>query len=193
MTDEVCSVMQDGSLSQSPGAATEGHPARRNIRTIVELEQKTRARRTRVERIVDAIASWAASPSFILLHGVVFTFWLTWNMNRGRAFDPFPFSLLTVCVSVEAILLTGFVLMQQASMQAEADRRAHLDLQVNLIAEQELTAILRVVCQMAERAGVDLARCGADLEFLLAPTDLEKITETLEHELDDKEEPADKE
>jgi uncharacterized membrane protein len=174
--------MQHRSPAPGPDPSPEGTPTRRNIRTIVELEQKTRARRTRVEVVVDAIASWAASPSFIFLHGAFFTLWLAWNLSPGRPFDPFPFSLLTVVVSLEAILLTGFVLMQQARMRAEADRRAHLDLQVNVVAEQELTEILRMICLLAERAGIDLDRCGADLEFLLAPTDLEKLTETLDRE-----------
>ena len=77
----------------------------------------------------------------------------------GHRFDPYPFSLLTLVVSLEAILLTGFVLISQDRMTKLADRRAHLDLQVNLLAEQELTAILKVVCLIADQTGVELAGC----------------------------------
>jgi uncharacterized membrane protein len=171
----------------------EGTTTRRNIRTIIELEEQNRARRTRTERIVDAIASWVASGSFIFLHALFFTIWLTWNMSPERAFDPFPFNFLTVVVSLETILATGFVLTQQARMRVEADRRAHLDLQVNVMAEQELTAILRVVCQLAERSGVNLSQCGSEIESLLATTDLKKLTATLEHELNGAEAARDKE
>jgi uncharacterized membrane protein len=69
-------------------------------------------------------------------------------------FDPFPFNLLTLVVSLEAIVLTGFVLMSQNRMTQLADLRTHLDLQVNLLAEQELTAILKVVCLVAEKNGI---------------------------------------
>jgi len=59
-----------------------------------------------------------------------------------RPFDPFPFTLLTTLVSLEAIFLTLFVLASQNRLTLEADRRAHLDLQVNLLSEQEMTMVL---------------------------------------------------
>jgi uncharacterized membrane protein len=104
--------------------------------------------------------------------------------NAGRpSFDPYPFTLLTLAVSLEAIVLTGFVLMAQSRMTQAADKRAHLDLQINLLAEQELTVILRVQCLLAERAGIDIASIDPRLEQLRTHTDVPRLTATLNAEL----------
>ena len=86
-------------------------------------------------------------------------------------------------VSLEAILLTGFVLISQDRMTKLADRRAHLDLQVNLLAEQELTAILRVVCPIAEKTGVQLEGCDPNLNQLLGRTDVKALNDQLTKEM----------
>lgn len=95
---------------------------------------------------------------------------------------PFPFNLLTLVVSLEAIVLIGFVLMSQNRLTQVADRRAHLDLQVNLLAEQELTAILKVVCLIAEKTGVTV-KGDPDLIKLLARTDVKVLAEELTREM----------
>jgi uncharacterized membrane protein len=64
-----------------------------------------------------------------------------------------------------------------------ADRRAHLDLQVNLLAEQELTAILKVVCLIADQTGVELAGCDPHLDQLLNRTDVKALNEELTKEM----------
>jgi uncharacterized membrane protein len=85
-------------------------------------------------------------------------------------------------VSLEAIVLIGFVLMSQNRLTQVADRRAHLDLQVNLLAEQELTAILKVVCLIAEKTGVTV-KGDPDLIKLLARTDVKVLAEELTREM----------
>jgi len=75
--------------------------------------------------------------------------------------------------------LTGFVLMSQNRMTLLADKRAHLDLQVNLLAEQELTAILKVICLIADKTGVDVTQCDPSLEHLLHPTDVKVLADEL--------------
>ncbi|HET6367061.1 MAG TPA: DUF1003 domain-containing protein, partial [Pseudomonadales bacterium] len=69
-------------------------------------------------------------------------------------FDPYPFNFLTMIVSLEAIFITLAVLNNQNRMTRQADKRAHLDLQVNLLAEQESTATLRLLQRVAEKLGV---------------------------------------
>ena len=133
-------------------------------------------------RFVDAVSSRASSPSFILAHVIWFATWVGLNLHR-TAFDPFPFNLLTLAVSLEAIVLTGFVLMAQNRMTQQADKRAHLDLQINLLAEQELTTILRVVCLVAERNGIDVADCDPRFQQLLAQTDVRTLSAALDQEL----------
>ena len=100
----------------------------------------------------------------------------------GR-FDPFPFSLLNVLVSLEAIFLTSFVLMTQNRMTHQADKRAHLDLQVNLLAEQELTAILQMIYALCQQAGTCARVTDKRIEQLLKETDIVKLAVALEKEL----------
>jgi uncharacterized membrane protein len=80
-------------------------------------------------------------------------------------------------------VLTGFVLMAQTRMTQQAERRAHLDLQINLLAEQELTAILRMQCLLAERAGIDVATVDPRLDQLRNQTDVQRLAEALDNEL----------
>ncbi len=155
-------------------------PPTRNIQTILALERTSRRERTSLTRAVDRVAAWAGHPSFILIHAVWFGVWIGLNTLDRRPFDPFPFSFLTLVVSLEAILLTAFVLMAQKQMTREADRREHLDLQVDLLAEQELTAILRALCIVGDRLGVDLRREVPDLDRLQQPTDVPKVADALE-------------
>ena len=94
-----------------------------------------------------------------------------------------PCSLLNVIVSLEAIFLTSFVLMTQNRMNLHADRRAHLDLQINVFAEQELTAILQMVYALCTKAGT-CARIGdARVKTLLEKTDIVQLALTLKNEL----------
>lgn len=157
-------------------------PELRNIQAIIGLERGTRDSRSAVERLTDTVSNRASSASFVVAHIVWFTTWIGLNLHRS-AFDPFPFNLLTLAVSLEAIVLTGFVLMAQSRMTQQADKRAHLDLQINLLAEQELTAILKVLCRVAERNGIDVADRDPRLQQLLAHTDVRTLSAALDQEL----------
>ena len=153
-----------------------------NIQAVVDLERQTRRERTILERVTDLVSAAVSSTGFILFHIAWFSSWIVFNVFASQRFDPFPFSLLTLMVSLEAIVLTGFVLMSQNRMTQLADRRAHLDLQVNLLAEQELTAILKVVCLVAEKAGVTVEG-DPELVKLLARTDVKLLAEELTREM----------
>src|SRR5678816_3652272 len=131
-------------------------PELRNIQAIVDIERDVRDQRSRLDRLTDAVSGVAGSPVFIVAHLLWFGVWIGVNALGGATFDRYPYSLLTLAVSLEAIVLTGFVLMAQGRMTQQADKRAHLDLQINLLAEQELTAILKMQCLLAERAGIDI-------------------------------------
>ena len=119
-----------------------------NLEEIIRLQRESVLNMTKPERISDAISRFAGSQTFIVIHLVWFALWIL--MNEGlvpgvRIFDPFPFNLLTMVVSLEAILLTSFVLITQNRMGRQADKRDHLDLQVNLLAEQEITKVLQML------------------------------------------------
>jgi len=163
--------------------STPSAPKRTNIEAVLELERNTRSDRTALERLTDVVSATASSTGFIVTHVIWFSAWVVLNLFLGQRFDPYPFSLLTLVVSLEAILLTGFVLISQDRMTKLADRRAHLDLQVNLLAEQELTAILKVVCLIADQTGVELAGCDPHLDQLLNRTDVKALNEELTKEM----------
>jgi CRP/FNR family transcriptional regulator, cyclic AMP receptor protein len=95
------------------------------------------------ERIADIIAEFSGSIPFLVLNAVFFAVWLIANAIPALAFDPYPFGLLTMIVSLEAIFLSIFVLVSQ-NRQADKDRlRNELDYQVNLKAELGVSVLLQ--------------------------------------------------
>jgi uncharacterized membrane protein len=98
---------------------------------------------------------------------------------NASSIDPYPFTLLTLVVSLEAILLTSFVLAAQDRSTREAERRGKLDLQINMLAEQELTAILRSIHALARHSGLDLATAVPQLPELTSDTRIEHLAQHL--------------
>src|SRR5581483_9887328 len=142
---------QPASLDQTSSAIE------RNIEAIVRLEESFVQNRSVAERVADWIANFSGSLKFVGIHAVVYGAWIL--INTGvlpwvRRFDPFPFLLLSVVVSLEAIFLSTFVLIKQNRMSKRADQRAHLDLQINLLAEREMTLVLQMLQRIATRLGV---------------------------------------
>jgi uncharacterized membrane protein len=154
-------------------------PAARNIKAVSQLEQSERLRRTAIERAIDRVATWAGHPSFPLLHVAWFASWVGFNVWSATPFDPYPFTFLTLVVSLEAILLTSFVLAAQDRMTREAEHRAKLDLQIDMLAEQELTAILHCVTALAEQSGIDLKRVVPNLPELTSETRIDRVARRL--------------
>ena len=113
------------------------HVIERNIRTITRLRLQTAHERTVQERLADAITSFSGSMLFVYLHILWFGAWLL--VNTGRVgippFDPFPYGLLTMIVSLEAIFLSTFVMVSQNRQAARADIRSELDFETNLRSE----------------------------------------------------------
>jgi uncharacterized membrane protein len=136
--------------------------------------------------VTDAVTAVAGSAAFLVLHAVWFTVWIAINLRRDPPFDPFPFTFLTLLVSLEAIILTGMVLMTQNRMTRQAEKRAHLDLQVNLLAEQELTTMLQMLTALCERLGVAVPARDARIAQLLKDTDIHELASALDRELAEK-------
>jgi uncharacterized membrane protein len=157
-----------------------------NIRAVVELEREALARRSRAERLSDAIIRALGSSAFLIVHVLWFAFWLLAGIGRIpglQPFDPFPFAFLTMVVSLEAIFLAIFVLISQNRMARLADHRAHLDLQVNLLAEQEITTTLQLVQEIRAHLGIGVTHCELDLHRLLEPTDVQQLSTDLAEQL----------
>jgi uncharacterized membrane protein len=157
-------------------------PELKNIRDILNIERESLSEASWLDRLTHAVGTLASGTWFVVIHLVWFTVWIALNSRPGTTFDPFPFNLLTLMVSLEAIVLTGFVLRAQSRMTEQAHRRAELDLQINLLAEQELTAILRVLCAVGDKAGIDVASCDPRVEQFRSQTDVRAIAAGLDVE-----------
>ncbi len=158
----------------------------RNVRAIAALEQAAIEDRSTGDRISDAINRVAGSSGFVVTHIVLFVVWIAINVGVVPAvaiFDPYPFSFLTLTVSLEAIFLAIFVLMSQNRAARLADRRAHLDLQVDLLAETELTAMLHMLRALCAKQGVPLDAIGSDVTDLLEDTDVTELASNLDAKL----------
>jgi uncharacterized membrane protein len=131
----------------------------RNVRAICELEERALAQRTVSDRIGDTIATQAGRMWFIVFHIVWFAVWLAWNINpHGKhTFDPYPFALMTMIVSLESIFLSLFILMSQNRTGLQADQRNHLELQINLLSEDENTKMLQMLHALCEHHKLNIA------------------------------------
>jgi uncharacterized membrane protein len=133
-----------------PSAAVE------NIETIAAMEQEFLKRRTRWDRIADAIAAFSGSMGFVIVHLLALTGWFTVNLGLIpliKPFDPYPFVLLAMVVSCEAVLLSTFVLMKQNRMSRRAEDRDQLHLQIALLTEREVTKVLQAQQRISEHLG----------------------------------------
>ena len=126
------------------------------IRTIAELERDSESHRSLTDRVADVIANFSGSMLFVYLHIVWFVVWFLINtrvLPIVKPFDPYPFILLAMIVSVEGVLLSTFVLMKQNRMTKRSDTRDHLNLQIDLLSEKEVTKslqLLRAICRHLE-------------------------------------------
>ena len=159
------------------------HVVHRNIRALIDLQREIERNKRPRDKVADAITHFAGSLYFIYLHVVLVTLWLLFNSHvfKTKPFDPFPFVMLAMIASVEAIFLSAFILVSQNRQSAMNQRRADLDLQINLLAEHEITRIMKVVDAMARKleVGVDDASHMAELEKDVTP---EAVLEEIERE-----------
>ncbi|MDD5055262.1 MAG: DUF1003 domain-containing protein [Candidatus Peribacteraceae bacterium] len=136
----------------------------RNIHTLLEIRRQMELRKTPQERIADGIRVFSGSTMFVYFNAVWFLVWIAINLGWTplKVFDPFPFGFLTMLVSLEAIFLSTFVLISQNRMSSISDQRSDLDLQINLLAEYEITKVLRIVDAIADHLQLEI---GADKEL----------------------------
>jgi uncharacterized membrane protein len=133
----------------------------------------------------DAIAHRAGRLWFISAHAIWFGGWILLNAGLVpgiRAFDPYPYQFLTFVVSLEAIFLSLFILMSQNRGNKQADSRSHLDLQINLLAEQESTKMLQMLQKLCEHHNLSIAH-DPELELLTNPTEPETLLKELKENL----------
>jgi uncharacterized membrane protein len=156
----------------------------RNIRALVAHRRAGERRSSWSDKLADSITRFTGSMTFVLIHLVVYALWIVSNLGwipGVPRFDP-TFVVLAMEASVEAIFLSTFILITQNRMMTAAAERADLDLQISLLAEHEITRVMTLVREMAQRMGIEAAH-DPELAELAKDVHPERVLETMaEHE-----------
>jgi len=165
-------------------AHTSGELTARNVDTVIRLEREVRDRRTTGDRVIDNITAFCGSMPFVWVHVVWFSAWIALDILRhGATFDPYPYQLLTLIVSLEAIILSTFILISQNRDAKLNDRRNHLALQIALLSEQENTKVLKMLDRIAHK--LDAAdESDPTIEVLEESTRPEQLVAQIDKALD---------
>jgi uncharacterized membrane protein len=162
------------------------NPTQYNIAAIAKLERDALDRRTLTERVSDVITRLVGNMGFLLGQLILISGWslVNFHMIRGlRVFDPFPFGVLALVVSSDRVFLTIFVLISQSRMARQSERRAHLDLQVGMLSEQELTTILQMLQKLCQHMGVNVDSSKQEVQSFSKNTDVNKLASELADKL----------
>jgi uncharacterized membrane protein len=176
-------------MKQTQSDQVSNNPTQFNIAAIAKLEEEALGRRTPTERQSDAVVRFIGSIKFLMFHVILVVVWSTVNLNLipdVKPFDPFPFGILALFVSSESVFLTIFVLISQNRMARQAERRSHLDLQVGMLAEQELTMVLQMLQKLCQHEGVDVRSTALQVQGFSKTTDVHKLASELDEKLPDK-------
>ena len=148
----------------------------RNIHTIAALRNRAARERGIEGKLADTVTLLSGQMAFVYIHIAWFGAWVAVNTGHFGIppFDPFPYGLLTMVVSLEAIFLATFVLISQNRISEEAERRADLALQIGLLTEYEVTRLLRMLDAVQDKIGVpnDHDRELTELEWETKPEDV---------------------
>jgi uncharacterized membrane protein len=147
----------------------------RNVEVVRQLEEAARQERTKSDLVAEAIARFCGSMTFVWVHVAWFGGWVILNVMPGvRHIDPFPFTFLTLVVSLEAIFLSTFILISQNHDTKISERRNHLDLQINLLSEQENTRMIEILKAIAARLDCKIPH-EPEVNSLSGKTDPERV------------------
>lgn len=130
----------------------------RNVKAIAALDREAQERLTRSDRVAGRITRFCGSMAFVWLHVAWFCAWVAWNsVGASHPIDPYPFNFLTLVVSLEAIFLSTFIMISENRQERLDERRSHLDLQINLLAEQENTKMLELLEKIATKLQINIS------------------------------------
>jgi uncharacterized membrane protein len=182
MADDKSRLSKDISDAPAPrGNRDMAAVLRRNIEAMRLQREREEAEASFGQRIADRITRFTGSLGFVGVHVVLVAAWVAINIGwvpGAPRFDP-SFVILATAASVEAIFLTTFVLISQNRSSAIADKRAALDLQINLLAEYEVTQLVRLTRALAEKLGVEDVR-QTELEEIVREVEPEVVLEEIE-------------
>lgn len=159
-------------------------PAERRSK-IRSFKAKVNTRRSFLDKIADLLTSLFGTVTFLLLNAAVFAFWIAWNtgyVSGLRVIDPYPFGLLTMAVSLEAIFLAVIVLISQNREARIAELREEVELYINTYSENEVTKVIYLLTLIAEKNGIDLSN-DAEVTEMLQNIESDEIEKELEKQL----------
>ena len=169
-----------------PNRRPSSHPTAENIRAIVEVQRQAHRQTTLGERIGQVISDFVGTMLFVTLQSLAMVGWIAWNGLAPRAmrFDPYPYGLMTFIVSLEGVLIATFVLIAQNRMSRQSDERDHLNLQISMLAEQEMTLMLKLLRRVSERLEIPAASEEEErAEKLSEETNVYELVKSLRREL----------
>ena len=177
------SVMQAPTRNPYHKPKTVDELTERNVELVAQLDETARSKRTPTDRAVDGITAFCGSMSFIWVHAAWFGIWIALSLVPGvKHFDPYPFQLLTLVVSLEAIFLSTFILISQNRQNRLAERRSHLDLQINLLSEQENTKMLMMLEAIVHHFNIPDG--DPEVSVLAEATEPERLVRQIEKVID---------
>jgi len=145
-------------MAEPPRSASSSSPStRRNIEAILQLEKEDEEALAPHRRIFHAIGWFVGPVYFVIFQCAAVRLWIAFNSMSAShpwAIDDYPFPLLATLLSLEAVLLTSCVLIRQNAISRTSERRDHLELQINLLAEKESTRSLEILQRIAEHLNV---------------------------------------
>ena len=150
-----------------------------NIEAVIRLEEEEERRTTALDRISQRVGSFVGTLSFVSLQIVLILAWVVAHSTHVVAFDPFPYPLLSLMLCAEAVVLSSFVLIKQNRTELVANRRNHLGLQINLLAEKEITKVLQLIHALNQHLDVPGHDLGKDVE-LVKETAVDDLAKQLE-------------
>lgn len=165
--------------------ATLGH-IQQQIDLIARHEQEFLERRTKSERLGDRMAAFIGSLSFVAIHVAACALWMSWNVLPATGpshFDPFPFPLLDTLLALEAIFVASFILMRQSRISRRSEEREHLMLQILLLSEREITAVLGVDRQVAKTMGLHNVAADHEISQLSQHTSIDEVAQIIKDTL----------
>lgn len=156
----------------------------RRRKAIRSFKAKADAKRTLSEKFADLLTAKFGTVIFLSLNVIWFVIWIVINtgMTSIEPFDPYPFGFLTMVVSLEAIVLAIIVLISQNREGRINELRSEIDLQLNTIADSELTKLINLLAILLEKQGVDIEN-DPELKKMLKPIDSAELARQLEEEL----------
>ena len=150
----------------------------KNIEAILKLEEDDERRLPNLHRASHKVGWFVGTTYFVIIQAAFVVLCVLWNASASQPFDPYPFALLSAVLAFEAVFLTSFVLIRQNTMDRQSERRNHLDLQINLLAEKEATSTLKALHEIAAHLKIHLSK-EAENQELTQDTPVESIARDL--------------